>query len=497
MRRSLRQRPNLAAHVVGLALVAPLLAAPAVTVASADVASPTVEGPITSGRGTFIAATTFDLSPFGYLEQEYFISGTASSYANAGTFGSDGRWMATPADRAPYKTRIVVHRPTDAAKFNGTVVVEWLNVSGGLDSAPDWTSAHSEMLRDGFAWVGVSAQRVGIEGGTTIVGQLTISLKFVDPVRYGSLSHPGDSFSYDIYSQVGQAMRHPVGADPLGGLKVKRVIGSGNSQSASRLVTYVNAIHPLAGVYDGYLVHSRYRAAALSEPPQAVVATPSPGRIRSDLDVPVLILQTETDIFGLNFFKERQSDSKRIRLWEIAGTAHDDAYGLAVANSDPLGSAAAAALVVTSSPIPGIVCSSPINAGPAHYVLNAAFAALHRWVRRGTPARHAPHLEIASGSPPALARDPHGNALGGIRTPQLDVPIASLSGEGQSGSGFCLLFGTTEPFDAVTLASLYPDHRAYVAKVSRATRRAVRAGFMLKIDGKAIKEAAARSSIGE
>ena len=362
---------------------------------------------------------------------------------------------------------------------------------------PQWTSAHSELLRDGFAWVGVSAQRVGIEGGTTIVGQGSFSLKSIDPERYGSLSHPGDSFSYDIYSQVGQAIRHPVGADPLGGLKVKAVIGSGNSQSAARLVTYVNAIHPLAGVYDGYLVHSRYRAAALSEPPHAVVATPSPGRIRSDLDVPVLILQTETDIFGLDFFKERQSDRKRIRLWEVAGTAHDDAYGLAVANSDPLGSAAAAALVVTSAPIPGITCSSPINAGPAHYVLNAAFAALQRWVRRGIPARHAPRLEITPGSPPALARDPHGNALGGIRTPQLDVPIATLSGEGQSGTGFCFLFGSTRPFDAATLAALYPTHRAYVAKVSRATRRAVRAGVLLGIDGKAIKQAAADSTIGD
>src|SRR5262245_32152480 len=172
----------------------------------------------------------------------------ASSYVNANTFESDGRWAATPADSAPFTTRIVVHRPTDARKFNGTVVVEWLNVSGGLDSAPQWISSHSELLRDGFAWVGVSAQRVGVEGGTTIVGQQSISLKLIDPVRYGSLHHPGDSFSYDIFSQVGQAIRHPAGADPLAGLKVKAVIGSGHSQSAARLTTYVNAIHPLTGV---------------------------------------------------------------------------------------------------------------------------------------------------------------------------------------------------------------------------------------------------------
>src|SRR5262249_50959086 len=475
-----RQRPNLVAHVAGLTLAGALLAAQTARVARADVAMPVLEGPITSGGGIFLASTTFDLGPLGYVEQEYFVSGTASSFVNANTFQSAGRWDATPAGSAPFKTRIVVHRPIDARKFNGTVVVEWLNVSGGLDSAPQWTASHSELLRDGFAWVGVSAQRVGVEGGTTIVGQGSISLKAVDPVRYGSLRHPGDSFSYDIYSQVGQAIRHPAGADPLAGLKVKVVIGSGQSQSAARLTTYVNAIHPRARSYDGFLVHSRYRAAALSEPPQTVVATPSPRRIRSHLDVPVLILQTETDIFGLNFLRERQSDSKRIRLWEVAGTAHYDAYGLALANSDPLGSAAAAALLLTAAPIPGITCSSPINDGPAHYVLNAAFAALHRWIRRGTPARRPPRLDITSSSPPAIARDAQGNARGGVRTPQLDVPIATFSGEGQSGTGFCGLFGTTTPFDAATLASLYPDHRSYVAKVSRATRRAVRAGVLLK-----------------
>src|SRR5262249_55993947 len=162
----------------------------------------------------------------------------------------------------------------------------------------------------------------------------------------------------------------------------------------------VPASHPSTGVPAASLSPGGHRPPAPSNPPQAVVATPSPGRIRSDLDVPVLILQTETDIFGLNFLRERQSDSKRIRLWEVAGTAHYDAYGLAVANSDPLGSAAAAALVLTAAPIPGFVtCSSPVNDGPTHYVLNAAFAALHHWIRRGTPPRHAPPLQTPSISP--------------------------------------------------------------------------------------------------
>jgi len=86
-----------------------------------------------------------------------------------------------------------VYRPTSPKGFNGTVVVEWLNVSGGLDTSPDWTDAHAELIRDGFAWMGVSAQYAGVEGGGTILGILDLPLKTVDPARYGSLVHPGEA----------------------------------------------------------------------------------------------------------------------------------------------------------------------------------------------------------------------------------------------------------------------------------------------------------------
>ena len=80
---------------------------------------------------------------------------------------SDGLWTVAPgtdppSDPAPYKTRDVVYRPIDPKKFNGTVIVEWLNVSGQVDANPDWTKTHNELIRDGFAWVGVSAQAVGL-----------------------------------------------------------------------------------------------------------------------------------------------------------------------------------------------------------------------------------------------------------------------------------------------------------------------------------------------
>src|SRR5262245_44929196 len=305
--------------------------------AGAQIPSPTIEGPIMGPGDPFVASTGFDLAQVGYEQAEYFISGTASAYTSTAPLGADGMWSAARnGATAAYKTRLLVYRPTNPKKFNGTVIVEWLNVSGGLDAAPDWSAGHVELLREGCAYVGASAQIVGVEGGTALVGIVSLPLKTVNPARYGTLSHPGDSFSYDIYSQAGQAIRQPSGPSPLGDLKVKRVIAIGESQSAFRMVTYINAIHPTAHIYDGFLVHSRGGAfgARLSEGPQTIIDTPAATHIRGDVDVPVLTFQTETDLTLLGFFVARQDDAKNFRLWEVAGTAHADSYSLSVGNSD-------------------------------------------------------------------------------------------------------------------------------------------------------------------
>src|SRR5215211_7666839 len=163
------------------------------------VPDPTVSGPI---PGEPASLSAVDLGPRGYVEEEYFVEGTARAYEPAGPLTEDGRWNVQTTTTAPYRTRVLVRRPKDPAKFNGVVEVEWLNVSGGLDAAPDWGLGNAELLRAGFAWVGVSAQAVGVN-----------SLKN-NPARYGTLDHPGDAYSYDIYSQVGEALRSPHGHEP-------------------------------------------------------------------------------------------------------------------------------------------------------------------------------------------------------------------------------------------------------------------------------------------
>jgi len=468
--------------------------------ASADVANPTLEGPIEGGSstGAFIASTTFDLAQVGYEQAEYFISGTASAYTSPGPLGSDGMWTAAPGVTAAYKTRVLVYRPSNPKKFNGTVLVEWLNVSGGVDSAPDWIGAHTELTRQGFAWVGVSAQYTGVEGGGALLAVADLPLKKVAPQRYGSLVHPGDSFSYDMYSQAAQAVRHPTGASPLGPLKLKKMIAVGESQSAMRMVTYIDAIHPLTHLFDGYFVHSRPGTGALaglSQAPQPNIPGPTPVQIRTDVDVPVLVFETESDLTFLDYFHARQPDGPNLRVWEVAGTAHADTYLTATGSADPGKNPAAVDIVLTTTPNVGISCGVPINSGPQHFVLNAAFAALNKWVRHGKAPKAAPPLDVAGGPPVAINADAHGNALGGIRTPQVDVPLATFTGY-QPGPLICQILGTTTPFDAPTLAQLYPTHAAYVRAVGKAAKRAVKAGFLLKPDAALIKKATAASAIG-
>jgi len=465
---------------------------------SAQVPSPSIEGPITNPGTPFVAATTFDLAQVGYEEAEYFISGTARAYVNSAPLGTDGRWSVTTGETAAYKTRILVYRPTNPKKFSGTVVVEWLNVSGGVDAAPDWVQGHVELLREGVAWVGVSAQIVGVEGGPTLLGLMSQPLKVVNPARYGSLHHPGDSFSYDIFSQAGQAIRTPSGPNPLGTLKAKRVIAIGESQSASRMVNYVNAIHPVAHIYDGFLIHSRGSfGAALSEPPQPAIIPPGSTAIRADVDVPVFTVETETDLTLLGYFRARQDDARHFRLWEVAGTAHYDTYGLGVGTTDVGTSPDIAAVVIMTDAAGGMIhCNTPVNSGPLHYVLNAALNKLIRWVRTGKAPKSAPRLDVSAGPPITIQRDQHGNALGGIRTPWVDVPIATFTGQQSGGSILCLIFGTTTLFDAPTLAALYPTHKAFTSAYDKALKRAVKKGWILEPDAKLIKKWAAGSNIG-
>jgi Alpha/beta hydrolase domain len=430
---------------------------------SEDVAVPTVTGPVTGGSHNkpFLAMPPQLREQYGYIEEDYFIEGEATAYAPEGELGEDGRWTVREASTAPYKSRILVRRPADPADFDGTVFVEWFNVTGGLDVDADFSLGHHEVLRNGSIYVGVSAQAAGVN--------FLKSWETGQGARYASLAHPGDQYSYDIFSQAAQAIRRGE-VDVLGGSTAEQVIGMGESQSGARMATYVDAVHPVTRVYDGFLVHSRGSGAA------SLAAGGSPigegvVHIRDDLDVPVLQLETEGDVANMGFAAARQDDTDMIRTWEVAGTSHADMHILDYT--------AGLAEELTGGLIDLQAWCPAANRGPHAIVVRGALAALRTWAAGGTPPREAQPIERTGN---AVARDELGIARGGVRTPLVDAPTAVHTSQPSWWNICGFMFGETRPLDAATLRELYPTHQDYVDAVTESAHAASTAGHLARAD---------------
>lgn len=431
----------------------------------------------------------FDLAAVGYSAHEHFATGTASAFTDVGPRNPNGRWEVAPTGTAPFTTRLVVYRPTDPARSNGTVIVEWLNVTGGLDVPAVWMPTHRHLVRDGYTWVGVSTQLAGIEGGGLMPG---LGLRNTAPERYEPLRHPGDAYAFDMFTQIGRAVRSELAATY--GLRVDRVIATGASQSAIYLTTYANSIDPRAAVFDAFLLQGRAGAGSAIEgwefgnEEERRARLAGRDQIRDDVRVPIMVVQSETDVLGrLAYLPARQADGDRFRLWEIAGAAHCDTYFLC---ASPLDSGALTveelAALIARADTSGIPTAIPINSGPQmHYVLQRAIDALDRWVRDGTAPPSANRLEIDGND--RLRVDDAGIGRGGVRSPWVDAPTAVLSGLGQPGD-MTELFGTTRPLDEAVRRQRYPRGRAdYLDAFHRATRRAVDNGFLLERDAPEIE----------
>jgi hypothetical protein len=446
-----------------------------------SVAVPTVIGPISGGTPDIPVNATLPsvLRQYGYSEKEYFIKGTATAYRSVGTWGANGRWQVAPASTAPYETRILVRRPIDPKKFNGTVIFEWFNETSGRDADPDFAFTYPELMRAGYAYVGVSAQALGVSGSKgfslPIPNYHPLPLVLQNPARYGALHHPGDQYAYDIFSQAAQAVLRPRGARPLGDLRPRVLIADGESQAASQLVTYINAIAPHDDIFDGYLVHSRGTGGAALNAPLHDTG-PKVARFRTDLGRPVMVTETETDPFGIIDYQPAvQSDSPTYQLWEMAGTSHADQWTLEYGITsgvrwDP------------GVPIPSFSECGTLNNGPQRFLMRAALATLDRWIVTGIPPKPAPRFTLnAAGT--AIARNAYGNAVGGIRNPDVEAPISTLSGVfDPHKSIICALFGSTKPFSSRLLHRLYPTHADYVARVEASAATDVRQGYLLPPD---------------
>jgi hypothetical protein len=354
------------------------------------------------------------------------------------------------------------------------VLVCWNNVSAGFDG---YNMDNPEILESGFGYAAVTAQRAGVHG----MGDHPMGLVQWDPERYGSLSIPSDDYSYDIFTQAARAVapdrpRSPI--DPLGGLEVRHLAAIGGSQSAGRLATYINAVQPLDPVFDLFMPFLYFGAGSPLEVGEYVFNPAAPGerrrlpgvpcRLRDDIEAKTIIVNSELEAIAC--YPVRQPDTERFRTWEAAGTAHVSAQSMRARAEEIKGDVDAPAADYGG-----------INEVPLAPVVDSAYHHLQPWLVNGTPPPSHPRIEF-TGEPAQVARDENGIALGGIRLPQVEVPIATnsaISAISAPNNAMGFLGGSCVPFPPEKILSLYGDVDTYLARFEQATRAVESSGAIL------------------
>ncbi len=436
----------------------------------------------------------------GYVEEEFLVSGTANVY----TWPAPGPAVVrTP--NAPYTTRVLVRRPANRAHFSGNVVVEMLNPSNLFDLNIGWALAHRQFLRDGDAWVGITAKPVSV-----------VALKSFDPLRYAALSWANplpltdpancatvaadssrtteNGLVWDIYSQVGAWIRSSDHSNPLTYQRangsaarrtaVQHVYGFGYSQTGGFMYDYINAVQPLVvqadgkPMYDGYIVAVAGGAFAGLYPINQCEPTPpvsDPRRQFSNVGVPIIHVMSQSDyLFGI---ASRRPDSDvapdQYRGYEMAGAGH--------ATPDELFySAAPEDIIKAGRAVPPLACNEgPRSRFPSSIFFDAFVQNLDRWVRDGIAPPHADPIQVVSGAP---VLDQFGNVTGGLRSPFLDVPTSTWFGS-STGASFCFIAGHEVPFDEARLQALYRNHGAYVVGVVKDVAGLVKGRILTPADG--------------
>jgi len=443
----------------------------------------------------------FSLAKYDYVEEEFYIDGKANAYESDGTkSGAD----------VPYRTRVLIRRPANAAKFNGVVVVEWQNVTAQYDLDALWAAEH--MMQSGYVWVGASVQHVGVDqlvawsptryGDKAVGGKLDVT---------GNGKYPTDQLSYSVFAQTAAAVRNPPPGGPkmLGGdFKIKQVLATGASQSGSRMTIFYNSVRPVEPkVFDGY----------------EFVVSGAPTTEGTGTNEPIFLVTSETETpTTAAAVAARRPDSKVFRHWEVAGGTHSgydgELYRHPLYTRDLNGANYDAA-----------ECNNPKwDRVPLWYVVGGALDQLVKWVDDSNYSPPtAPYIQLEDDGVDAttgaalvkISRNPAtGLAKGGIQLSQVSVPIAYNDGKNTSKPGetdlaaaaFCRLWGTYIPFKEVadgtsvngitlpSLRDLYPTSALYLTALDAIDQQNLKAGYIAQtaVDASHADAVAAMTNFG-
>ena len=490
------------ALALGVACGATQAAAQTTTVAIPEVMGPI---PITATSTPLMASnklqTLVDLPKAGYVEEEFFVSGRANIY----DWTADGG-VTVKTPNAPYTTRILIRRPSNPQRFSGNVIIEVPNAARKYDFNFVWGVSHDYFMENGDAFVVLTMAQGNLDGLKAYDATRYASLSLANPTpeescavgRAGAppaTSNTEEGLQYDMLAQVAALLKAGRAGGPLAGFTVQRAYLTAYD---SVLPTYIAAVHPRVKlpngrpIYDGYILN-RQPALGRLRRCGTTPAADDPRQIIRNLDVPLLRIIGQTDIVATYAKRREDSDAPndRYRLYEIAGGAHADAffypYIPTVADLRKIGSAYAflAAWPFANQCEPEqLLAKVPINT----VALDAAFANLTRWIKDGVAPPKAERISIeGAGTPQArVMLDKNGNAVGGYRTPYVDVPAATYH-VSSKGETFCPELGRIETFDWAKLNSLYNTPQNYATKVAQSADRLLKDRFLTESDAKKIK----------
>ncbi|MBN9188362.1 alpha/beta hydrolase domain-containing protein [Microbacterium sp.] len=431
------------------------------------------------------------LSAHGYVEHEYELAGVATEWTY------DEEFRRRPVAVHPYRTRVLVRRPADPARFSGVAQLEPLHPS--LDSAFTWRNVHPWIMRSGHAWVGVTHDK-----------QISEEIRTLFPERYDWLSLPVDGLTFDILGQLALALK----AGDLDGLTATQVVLSGWSMTGSFTREFLQE-----GFNDAYTTADGTRpidAAAIcisaggahwaGFPPLsqgcALLPDDHPRRTVSGHGIPVFEIMSECESEGNATSTRDDSDDPTdpYRLYQVAGTSHTTTTqerSTTLTNATQYARAG------------GRILDQEVNEPPSDArldeVARALFALLDRWMRTGAVPPRAPRFSWSDplttrtipvlGTAHDLARDEVGNVIGGIRPPWVDVPLSVYLPHSTPVAGRFVvddpkgspdelaaaqagLLGYALPLPEERIRSRYADEADYLAQLDRSIARLVSEGYL-------------------
>lgn len=458
---------------------------------------PNVEGPIpvTNDSHPFsssaYAREPIHLEEYGYVEEEYFLSGNAHVYE-----GYDS--LKIKHENIPYKTRILVRKPS-SNKFSGRVFVDIYNASNGYDIEDVWRRSYQYYLENGHIYIGITSKPINV-----------LSLKNFDYNRYHtlnwaakesapmpstidlSMSIPGteEGLVWDMISQLGTLVRS--GQAPfLKGYQVENVYLTGQSQSGMYLNTYVYFFHNyLTSIFDGYLnvVGAGVMRDLNQYESEGAQFSARKQLVPKDLQTPFMLLSSHGDINLFASFGDRsdvlkalkESDGK-IRHYELTSSPHTDpASPLIPDNSE----------IIKTKNLPKILdfeYDYEVNSMQLAYYVNSVSEYLHNWAVKGIEPPSS--LEIDRDEEGLAIKDEHGNGVGGLRSPYIDVPVATyhpnaLANPSQINQAVGNVNGSMDYFDSIKLRTLYNDEKKYLEQFEASVKAQVETGWLLESDAK-------------